>query len=103
MIIEEGRHLAVFAYLRYYRSTVPEGLRKTVYVRSHDGRYHIPEMKNIKEEFKLLGGNFRFVYEVSGYDGVEYTMIFWVMTPCNLVARYLHFALLAAHIFTPDK
>jgi len=59
-------------------------------------------MKNTKQEFQLLGENFRFVYEVSGCDGVEYTTIFWVMT-CSLVAMYLHFALPAAYIFRPEE
>ena len=103
MHIEKDRHLAVFAYLRYYRRTVPEGLRKTAHILSHDARCHIPEMKNTKQEFQLLGENFRFVYEVSGCDGVEYTMIFWIMTSCSLVAMYLHFALPAAYIFRPEE
>ena len=60
-------------------------------------------MKNTKQEFQLLGGNFRFVYEVSGCDGVEYTTIVWVMTLCSLVARYLHFALPATYMFRPEE
>jgi hypothetical protein len=103
MVIKKDRHLAVFAYLRYYHRTVPEGLKKIAHILSHDCRCHIPEMKNTKQEFKVLGENFRVIYEVSGYDGVERTTIFWVMTLCNLVAMYLHFALPAAHIFRPEE
>ena len=46
MIIEKDRHLAVFAHLRYYRRTVPERLRKTAHILSHDGLCLIPETKN---------------------------------------------------------
>ena len=103
MIIEKDRHLAVFAHLRYYCRTVLEGLRKIAHILNHDGRFNIPEMQNTKQEFQLLGENFRFVYEVSGCDGVEYTTIFRVMTPCSLVAMHLHFALPAAYIFRPEE